>query len=308
MRISAPPTPGWIWKRLNPRWCPAAPGTPWPDARSFAVNLDLHLHSTASDGSLPPEAVVHAAVAGHLDVIALTDHDTVAGIEAALEAAQGHPIHVIPALEVSSTWDEREIHILGYFVDPSEGRLRAHDGRARERRAQRLEEMVGRLRSQGLDVRFDDVVTAAGEGVASMGRPHLARALVDRGIVASIPEAFDRYIGNDHAAYIPTRLQDPESAIAMIHGAGGIAVWAHPPMWMLHDLLPELVKVGLDGVEVYRPRNHSDRVLELERAARGAGLAILTGGSDWHGPDDGELGTFVVDSRQVSAFLERGGM
>jgi len=292
----------------TPSRYPVAPGTRWYDARVFDVNLDLHLHSTASDGSVPPEAVVQAAVKGHLDVIALTDHDTVAGVEAALEAARGHSIHVIPALEVSSTWDEREIHILGYFVDPSEGRLRAHDGRARDRRAERLQEMVTRLREQGVDIRFDDVVAAAGEGVASLGRPHLARALVEAGVVGNIPEAFDRYIGNDHAAYIPTRLQDPESAIAMIHGAGGLAVWAHPPMWMLHDLLPELVRLGLDGVEVYRPRNHPDRVLELERAAQGAGLSILTGGSDWHGPDDGELGTFVVDSRQVSAFLERGGM
>jgi len=272
------------------------------------VNLDLHLHSTASDGSFPPGAVVHAAVAGHLDVIALTDHDTVAGVGDAMEAARGQSIHIIPGLEVSSTWNDREIHILGYFVDPSEARLRAHGGRARDRRAQRLEEMVERLQGQGVQVSFDDVVVAAGDGVASMGRPHLARALVDRGVVASIPEAFDRYIGNEHPAYIPTRLQDPEAAIAMIHGAGGIAVWAHPPMWMLHDLLPELVKVGLDGLEVYRPRNHADRVRELEQAATGAGLAILTGGSDWHGPDDGELGGFVVDSRQVSAFLERGGM
>ena len=251
---------------------------------------------------------MHAAVAGHLDVIALTDHDTVAGVEEAMDAAHGHSIHIIPGLEVSSTWNEREIHILGYFVDPSESRLRLHGGLAQDRRAQRLEEMVDRLRAQGIEVEFDDVVVAAGEGVASMGRPHLARALVDRGVVGSIPEAFDRYIGNEHAAYIPTRLQDPESAIDMIHGAGGIAVWAHPPMWMLHDLLPELVKVGLDGIEVYRPRNHADRMRELERAAESAGLAILTGGSDWHGPDDGELGDFVVDSRQVAAFLERGGM
>ena len=272
------------------------------------MRLDLHMHSSASDGSWAPGQVVEGALRGGLDVMALTDHDTITGVEAAFDAARGHPIEVIPALEVSTTLEERELHILGYFVDPSDAALRRHDGLAGERRAQRLEEMVDRLADQGVEVSFDAVVEKAGAEASSLGRPHLARVLQDAGYVDSVPEAFDRFIGNEHPAYIPTRLLDPESAIQMIHGAGGVAIWAHPPMWLLDELLPELVRWGLDGLEVYRPRNLPDRVKELEAAARGAGLTLLSGGSDWHSPEDGELGDFVVDSRQIPQLLERGGM
>ncbi len=277
-------------------------------AKVDLMNLDLHIHSTASDGAVSPAEVVKRAVQGRLDVIALTDHDTMAGLELAMEAARGEAIEIIPALEVSTTWDTTELHILGYFVDPSDPALRAHDGVAGERRAQRLEAMVGRLSDQGVDVSFDSVVAQAGEDTASLGRPHLARALQEAGYVQTVPEAFDRFIGNDHAAYIPTQLLDPEAAIQMIHGAGGIAIWAHPPMYLLAELLPDLVRMDLDGIEVYRPRNSPARVMELEGAAAAAGLQVLSGGSDWHSPDDGELGDFVVDSRQIGAFLERGGM
>jgi 3',5'-nucleoside bisphosphate phosphatase len=271
------------------------------------VDLDLHLHSNASDGRLAPADLVQAAVEARLDVIALTDHDTVAGVAPAQDAARQHPIDLIPALEVSSTWEATEIHVLGYFVDPAEPALVRHAEVASERRARRLEEMVDRLRDQGVDVAFDRVVALAGDEAWSLGRPHLARALLEAGYVATVSEAFDRFIGNGHPAYLPTRLLDPGEAIELIHGAGGLAVWAHPPVYLLDALLPRLAALGLDGLEVHRPRTPPDRVELLSAAARGVGL-FVTGGSDWHGPDDGPLGTFRVDSREVAEFLEAGGL
>lgn len=269
------------------------------------MDLDLHLHSTASDGTLPPAEVVAAALAARLDVIALTDHDTLQGVEPAIAAARGHALAVVPGLEVSTTWDQGEIHILGYFIDPTDRDLVAHVGLATERRRERLEAMVARLAAQGIEVAFDRVEAAAGQGAP--GRPHLARAMVEAGIVASVPEAFDRFIGNDHPAYLPTRLLDPAQAIDLIRAAGGLAVWAHPPLHWLDALLPELRKAGLAGLEVYRPNMSRDRMLTLERAAR-EGALLVTGGSDWHGPESGPLGTFRVEAREVAAFLEAGGM
>jgi predicted metal-dependent phosphoesterase TrpH len=269
------------------------------------MDLDLHLHSTASDGTVPPAEVVAAAVAARLDAIALTDHDTLAGISAATDAAVGKAVAVIPAIEMSTTHEGEELHILGYFVDPSDGGLLGHVERAGGRREARLREMVSRLNEQGVELAFERVAEAAGEGAP--GRPHLARALVEAGVVGSVPEAFDRYIGNAHPAYVPTLLLDPREAIRLIHGAGGIAVWAHPPIHRIEPLLPGLRRWGLDGLEVYRPFLGRDRMLQTETAARSAGL-IVTGGSDWHGPEGGPLGEFRVHASEVPRFLEIGGM
>ncbi len=271
------------------------------------MDLDLHLHSTASDGTLSPGDVVAAALAARLDVISLTDHDTTAGIAPAKEAAAGHPLEIIPGIEVSATWDRGEIHVLGYFVDPSHPGMVAHGKWAGARRVQRMQTMVGRLQESGIDVEMEDVEAAAGAERGSLARPHLARALVEKGVVDSVYEAFDRFIGDEHQAYEPTRLLAPEAAVELIREAGGIAVWAHPPMDQLDALLPRLVEAGLRGIETYRPRNPRDRTLLLERRARSAGL-LVTGGSDWHGPEGGELGQFRVSSKEVSAFLEEGGM
>ena len=270
------------------------------------MHVDLHLHSTASDGTLSPEGVVAAAVAARLDVIALTDHDTITGVPSAQEAARGHPLVVIPAIEVSATWSGGEIHILGYYVDPEHPRMREHGEWAGDRRIRRMQVMLERLQDRGVEVELADVEAAAGEDRASLARPHLARALVARGVVESVHEAFDQYIGDAHAAYEPTRLLELEHAVDLIQEVGGIAVWAHPPMEHLDRLLPRLVRGGLKGLETYRPRNPRDRTRLLQRRARSAGL-LVTGGSDWHGPEGGPLGEFRVSASEVEAFLEIGG-
>lgn len=272
------------------------------------MRLDLHVHTTASDGSRTPLEVVDAAVAGHLDVIAVTDHDTVAGVRSAVEAAGSMPLEVIPAIELSSTWNGRELHILGYFVNVEADALVQHEMRAQARREERIRDMVQRLGDQGIEVDPDSVLEVAGPNRGSVGRPHLARALVLAGHVDTPSDAFDRLIGDAHPAFIPTDLGSPWDALDVIGRAGGIAVWAHPPMDLLEGLLPRFARSGLRGLEVYRPKNPPDLVLRLERAARAHGL-LLTGGSDWHGPEGGqELGEFFVSADEVAGLLEAGGL
>jgi len=270
------------------------------------MDVDLHMHSRASDGTATPSEVVAAALKGRLDLISLTDHDTVGGVEEAISAAQGHDLQIIPGLEVSTHWHGVEIHILGYFVDLNHQRLREHGVWAGDRRLRRMESMVARLRKLGIEVGMADVETEAGASRKSLARPHLARALVKLGYVTSVPEAFDRYLGDAQQVFEPAALLSPEEGIDLIRASGGIAVWAHPPMDHLDALLPKLVAEGLRGLEVFRPRNSPERVLQLEKRATAAGL-LVTGGSDWHGPEGGELGRFRVSSEAVAEFLEQGG-
>jgi predicted metal-dependent phosphoesterase TrpH len=271
------------------------------------MRLDLHIHTTASDGAWSPAAVARGA-AGRLDVIAITDHDTVAGVDAARRAVEGLPLHIIPAVELSSTHRGRDVHVLGYFVDPEAPPLRAHEALAEVGRERRMAEMIDRLREQGVHVEMEAVLAAAGPERGSIGRPHLARALVQAGHAQSIPDAFDRLIGDAHAAFVPTALLDPAGAVDVIRAAGGIAVWAHPPVDLIDELLPGLVRAGLRGLEVYRPRVDVAQMGRLERTARSAGL-VVTGGSDWHTPDAGSaLGDFHVTGDELTRFLEEGGM
>ena len=272
------------------------------------MRLDLHIHTTASDGAWSPGAVVEAAAAGGLDVIAITDHDTTAAVAAAERAAGEFNLEVIPGVELSSTHEGRDVHILGYFVDPAAERLVAHAKRAEQRREERMREMIDRLQTQGIDVSFADVESAAGEDRVVIGRPHLASALVTAGHASSVWDAFDRLIGDNHPAFVPTHLLEPAGAVEVVLAAGGIPVWAHPPGDLVEPLLPGLKSAGLQGLEVYRPRHKRAEVLRLESICKTAGL-LMTGGSDWHTPDSGAaLGDFYVSADEVERFLSAGGM
>lgn len=269
-----------------------------------SLRIDLHLHSTASDGTLSPEGVVAAALEAGLHLVSLTDHDTVAGVGPATRAAEGTGLRVIPGIEVSATWDQGEVHLLGYGVQPDHPDLLAHGAWAGSLRVARMEAMVDRLRAQGLEVTMEAVESLAGEDRESLARPHLARALQEAGYVEHTWEAFDRYIGDGHEAYVPTNLLPVEEAIELVLRAGGVPVWAHPPEEAMDALLPRMRRAGLEGLEVYRPRWGAEKVKRLERRARSAGL-LVTGGSDWHGPEGGELGSFTVGAGQVAGLLER---
>lgn len=272
------------------------------------MRLDLHMHTTASDGAWSPAAVVEGAAAGRLDVISITDHDTTEGVGPALEHAAGLRIQIIPGIEVSSSHRGRDIHVLGYFVDTASDAMIRHAERAGESRTARMQEMVRRLGEQGVEVSMDAVYTAAGPDHGVIGRPHLARALVDAGHASSMHDAFNSLIGDDSDAFVPLDLLTPAEAIEVILDGGGVPVWAHPPGDMVDEVLPGMVSAGLRGLEVYRPRHKRSEVLRLESVAKSAKL-FTTGGSDWHTPDYGSsLGDFHVTADEVEGLLRAGGM
>lgn len=272
------------------------------------MRLDLHLHTTASDGSWSPGRVVQGAVEGRLDVIAITDHDTTAGVSQAREAAAGLPLQIVPGIEVSSAVGARDVHILGYFLDPEAPPILSHADRARNRRDERMREMLDRLAAQRISVSFEDVERAAGPDRVVIGRPHLARALVEAGHVGSVHEAFRTLIGDESEAFVPAHILTPVEAVELVRAAGGVAVWAHPPGDLIDALLPSLRQAGLEGLEVYRPRSRRTDLLRLESICRTTGL-FATGGSDWHGPEGGSaLGDFYLSGEEVEGLLERGGI
>jgi len=251
---------------------------------------------------------VRGAATGGLDVIAITDHDTTAGLAAAHEASRDLSLQVVDGIEVSSTHMGRDVHVLGYFVDRESPSILAYGTRAERRREDRMREMIERLASQGVVVRYDQVEDAAGPDRVVIGRPHLAKALVEAGHAKSVPDAFNRWIGDDHEAFVPTHLLDPVGAIELILEGDGIPVWAHPPGDLVDALLPSMKEAGLRGLEVYRPRNRRSEVLRYESICRSAGL-LMTGGSDWHTPDAGSaLGDFHVSGDEVANLLEAGGL
>lgn len=264
------------------------------------MRVDLHLHSTASDGALDPVALVELAARGRLDVIALTDHDTTAGLASAMVAGEGR-IEVIPGVELSTTFDGREVHMLGYLIDPAAEELTTFSRHAAARRQIRMTGMIERLRELGIPVRYEEVVRLAG-AEANVGRPHLARVLVQHGHVRTFAEAFDRFIGDGGPAFLPVQLLTPVQAIEMIHRAGGVAVWAHPPLDLFRTQLQTLVEHGLDGVEAFRPRTTPSEADALVAGAASASL-LVTGGSDWHGDWNGPIGDFAVSSDDIGAFL-----
>jgi len=268
------------------------------------MRLDLHMHTDRSDGDLSPEDLVAAAVEARLDVISVTDHDTTAGVAAAMGAAMGTTLRVIPGVELSSTHEGREVHVLGYGMDPDAPGILAHGASARRKRVARMETMVERLGKEGIEVEMAAVRAAAGAGAAMMGRPHLARVLVDRGHAETVAHAFDTLIGDQHPAFVPTDLGTPVEAVATVRESGGLAVWAHPPMEVLDDLLPALVEAGLRGLEAYRPGWPPRRTRQVAARARAHGL-VVTGGSDFHGPDrNGKMGEFWVRGTLLRPFLD----
>lgn len=272
------------------------------------MRLDLHVHTTASDGALTPAQVVAAAVAGGLDVIAVTDHDTAAGVAPARAAAEGEHLTVVAATELSSTHESHDIHILGYGIDPVHPAIEAHRARARRLRLERMSAMLGLLAEIDVHVTLAEVTDQAGPDGEILGRPHLARALVKGGWVDDFRGAFDRYIADDGPAFVPTDLQTPVEAIDTIRAAGGVSVWAHPPRSLFDDLLPTLVEAGLDGLEALRPGNSGSWTRTLRSAAGEHGL-LVSGGSDWHNRDRNvELGAWWVTRDRIATLADRLGL
>jgi predicted metal-dependent phosphoesterase TrpH len=241
---------------------------------------DLHCHSTASDGVDAPTRVVERAAAAGLKVLSLTDHDTLDGVAEAQAAGEKFGVEIVPGVELTCYQDRKEVNILGYWVDGSEERLAAHCRRFVAARIDRAHQIGARLAELGARIDIDELVANADGGV--VGRPHVARALLEAGHVATLQEAFDRFLANGGPADIPKMMVEPRECIEMIHGAGGIAVIAHAGIWNQFDLIPHLASIGLDGVEVWHSAHSREDSDRLEEIADRFGLA-KTGGSDCHG-------------------------
>jgi 3',5'-nucleoside bisphosphate phosphatase len=259
--------------------------------------VDLHLHSTASDGAQPPSAVVRAGAAAGLVALALTDHDTCAGVPDALREGQSLGIEVIAGVELSVYQEGREAHLLGLHLEHVEELERRLEVFRNARRA-RAEEMVARLNAIGVRISFADVLAASAG--AAIGRPHVAKALVDNGWARDFRDAFDRYLGNGRPAYLDKRLLSPAEAIAMVHACGGITVLAHPGPDGTRERLAPLVTAGLDGLEVLHPSHNGEDRARLLALATHFEL-VPSGGSDSHGAPDGtrQIGAVHVPAAWV---------
>ena len=268
--------------------------------------VDLHSHTTASDGALAPRELVRTAVRHGVRVLAVTDHDSTDGLaEAMAEAAQHPPLTIVPGLEINCDVDGGEVHVLGYYVEHEapwfQDFLREQRG---ERRA-RIYRLAERLAELGMPIDPAEVFAIVGEG--SAGRPHVAQVMVQRGYVKSVREAFDRYLHSSGPAAVPRRRLTPVEAIAVIRRARGVPVLAHPGVTGLDALIPGLVAAGLMGIEAYYNEHSALQTAGYLEMCRAHDL-VATGGSDFHGPHTGRHkppGTPAVSMQVFEALRER---
>ncbi len=247
--------------------------------------VDLHLHTTASDGKYSPAEVVRRAAGLGLSVIAIADHDSVDGIAPALAAAKSFPgLTVIPCVEVSTDVPRGEVHVLGYFIDYTSAELKAALAHFRDSREGRAKGMIDKLSGMGINIEWRRVKEIAGEG--SVGRPHIAQAMLEKGYITSFKEAFDKYIAREGPAYVEREKMMPADAVELIVRHNGLAVMAHPfTVADVEAMIIELKPAGLAGIEVYYKDYAGEESRRLLDLAKKYDL-IITGGTDYHGLDD----------------------
>ena len=265
------------------------------------MKADLHLHTTASDGRLEPRDIVTLAMNVGLDVIAITDHDTIDGVEPALDAAStSHSLKVIPGVEINTDVARGEVHVLGYFIDYTDEKLAATLQKLRDSRLGRAQKMIAKLNDLGMKIDWQRVSELAQGG--TVGRPHISQALFEKGYVRSEKEAFDKYIGHNGPAYVERYKLLPVEVVKLILDAQGLPVLAHPAdIGDLDELVPKLKAAGLVGLEVYYGNYGSDIIDRLVKIARRYDL-ITTGGTDYHAFRDGleaNIGSRLTPSRSV---------
>lgn len=248
--------------------------------------IDLHVHSTCSDGSVSPTDIVRAAADIGLTAVALTDHDTVAGVDEFMEAAPAAKITAVPGVEISCSWYAGTMHMVGLFVDPRNADLLAMLETIQGNRHTRNLLIIEKLRSLGIDITHDEAAAVAGGDV--VGRPHIAQVLVRRGACCDLQDAFDRFLATGKPAYVRRFLPLPEEAIGTLHKAGAVVVWAHPLSQLrtatakLRQTARFLKDAGLDAMEVHYPGFSEDETATASAVAKQTGL-LASGGSDFHG-------------------------
>ncbi len=266
--------------------------------------VDLHMHTNYSDGFYPPVQLLKKAKAEGIDCISITDHDSLSAIEEATEIGNEIGVEVIPGVEISSDVKDREVHILGYFVELGNSELERYLKFFREERIKRAERIVIKINNLGMPLKVDDVLELAKN--STVGRPHIAQIMLEKGFVKSYYEAFNKYLGNDCPAYEKKVHVSPQSAFKIINDAGGLSFIAHPG-YMEENLLKELIEAGVDGVEVIHPSNSAQQT-KFYKGITSEYFLLESGGSDFHGgkrEDDKNLGKFYTNYSAVEAMRKR---
>ena len=270
------------------------------------ARIDLHTHSRASDGEFTPAEVAAKAHAAGIGVWGLCDHDTVGGLEEARAAASAHGVRLVPGIELSAFLQSKEIHLLGHFVDPLHPSMREFEDFLAARRRERMQEIVEKLVPLGVRIRTEDIEKWSGG--KTIGRPHVARAIMETGTVATVKEAFDRYLGEGRPAYVQRYRLEAAEAVRLVRSAGGTATVAHPGVSKLerHDLLA-LRRAGVDGLEVHHVDHVPSQREKYLRIAEELDL-VATAGSDYHGPNvapDRKLGDVTMSLDDLAVLESR---
>jgi 3',5'-nucleoside bisphosphate phosphatase len=266
--------------------------------------LDLHIHTTCSDGFYSPEEIVEKAKDFGLSGISITDHDSVDAVKRAADYAERYGIEVIPGVELSSDLGENEVHILAYFIDPDNQELERYLKFFRTERLKRAERMIKKLSNLGFPLTMDDIILKAKN--SAIGRPHIAQALVEKQYVRTYYEAFNKYIGNGCPAYEKKVHISPRSAFKIINDAGGLSFIAHPG-FMKDNVLKELIDAGVDGIEVMHP-SHNAQLIKFYKGIVNEYFLLESGGSDFHGgkrDDHSNFGHFYANTSAVDAMKKR---
>lgn len=246
------------------------------------MTVDLHLHTTASDGRCSPQELVDRAAAAGLAVIGVTDHDTTAGISEAVAAAGRHGIEVVPGIEITAIENGRDVHMLGYFIAANNAALERFLQRQRSQRVERVKAIGERLAQLGMPIDITSLLVPNGVDERSVGRPLIARQMIAAGYVADTREAFDTWLATGRPAFVPRAGAPADEVIANIHAAGGIASLAHPGQTNIDGRITDYIESGLDALEAFHPDHDPAATARYQSLASDLGL-LVTGGSDFHG-------------------------
>lgn len=265
---------------------------------------DLHTHTNYSDGIWSPAELIRKAKEQSVDILSITDHDNIRGVKEAAEIGRDLGIEIIPGVEISSEIGNREIHILGYFFDPDNIELERYLNFFREERIKRAGRIINKLRNIGFDINLDEVLDKAKN--SSVGRPHIAQVMLEKGFIKSFFEAFNKYIGNGSPAFEKKVHLSPQSAFRIITDAGGLSFLAHPGN-ISENLLKEIIDLGVDGIEVVHP-SHSKLQEKFYKGIVNSYFLLECGGSDYHGgrrEDDSNFGQYFTNSTSIDAMRKR---
>lgn len=268
--------------------------------------FDLHVHTNCSDGLFSPEKVVDLAVEANLNGIAVTDHDTITGIEIAIKHSEKYNnFTVIPGIELSTIHMDEEVHILGYFINYKDSKIIETTNLLRQSRLTRGEKIIEKINNLGFEISLKEVKELSGEGY--IGRPHIARAMVNKGYISSVSEGFEKYLNRGRPAYVERYKISTKETINLIKGSGGLAVLAHPGLLKNPSIIDYCISLGIDGIECIHSKHNEEEQNAFLEIAKSNNL-IITAGSDFHGDTKDEnqlLGKYWINIESITEFKER---